>query len=170
MSIDFEGLYQDGGRIGKLFYLPGALVDCEGVPDALEEFFTDWATEEGVIIAFTPSWPDYRLFVEGIVKDWREEREDDRCGADRAYLYEMAYLFARRSPKPFLAQVDFQIKSYHRADPKGVGLGSFSSGWGYYGMRWILGDSIDDVMRHACAIAREETEKAWRNALPKEKA
>lgn len=161
-----EKLFDADARINTIIHIQAACIDEESPAEAMAQFIEDDAFEVATVSRLTESWPEYQELVDGLQKDFEEQKKWDTSRNSLRMLHsETAGVFLRRCPMALLVQIQYQIKKYHRADPKGVGLGSYSSGWGYYSVRWVLVDTIDEAIQLAIDMGNEATRSSWQAAI-----
>lgn len=159
-----DELFAAEARIGEFIHLQSALVDIEAPSDPIRKFIDEDSSDEAVRASFLRHWPGYATSLDAALGEWKAEREHDRRYADQMLQISIAEILFR-SPLPFLVRIEFTIKTYSAADPKGVGLGSFSSGWGYYAHYWALAESIEDAVHQAIKAANDRRAVAWQEAI-----
>lgn len=135
-NSDFFNLCGDETiRLEQMIYLAGVLpsYDGGGMPAPLEDFFDNEVSD--ISTAFYNELPDYVLAAG--MNEGDDETFNEAC---------IDWMIQNKI-QGFLVQVATPVMT-HRDN-------SSSYSWGYYNTRWVYGDTLDDVAKHAVAWALE---------------
>lgn len=122
MKAIYDRLYNANARMGKVIFLAGA-ISGDVLSDELDDFLTD--DLDAVVAAFGEIPRRVENALDGI------DRED-RAAEFSDWLIGKGML-------GFLVHFETPVMTYHKDDAR-------SYSWGYYSVKWVYGDSIDEAI------------------------